>query len=133
VRCAAFCLGGKSVIKTEIFQKEVVGCRSLGSCWLSVSVIRTRIGAGKLEYFLARRTEESSVVSVSGQWGTALVEAGKLEYHPCKCVPEGQCDRSLARSAWDSATPKKPSRRARYDRAQLIPEVFFVETCAAVS
>ena len=30
-------------------------------------------------------------------------------------VPEGRCDRSLARSAWDSATPKEPSRRVRSD------------------
>src|SRR5271165_1848129 len=30
-------------------------------------------------------------------------------------VPEGRCDRSLARSAWDSATPKEPSRRVRCD------------------
>jgi hypothetical protein len=33
-------------------------------------------------------------------------------------VPEGRSDRSLARSAWNSPTPKEPSRRARYDRAQ---------------
>ena len=30
-------------------------------------------------------------------------------------VPEGQHNRSLARSAWDSATLKEPSRRVRYD------------------
>src|ERR1700719_2166447 len=30
-------------------------------------------------------------------------------------VPEGRCDRSLARSAWGSATPKEPSRRVRCD------------------
>ncbi len=30
-------------------------------------------------------------------------------------VPEGQYDRSLARSAWDIVTPKKPSRRVRSD------------------
>jgi hypothetical protein len=30
-------------------------------------------------------------------------------------VPEGRCDRSLARSAWDSAIPKEPSRRVRCD------------------
>jgi hypothetical protein len=30
-------------------------------------------------------------------------------------VPEGRSDRSLARSAWDSATPKVPSRRVRSD------------------
>jgi hypothetical protein len=30
-------------------------------------------------------------------------------------VPEGQADRSLARSAWDNATPKNPSRRVRCD------------------
>ena len=30
-------------------------------------------------------------------------------------VPEGQPDRSQARSAWDSATPKEPSRRVRYN------------------
>jgi hypothetical protein len=33
----------------------------------------------------------------------------------CRCVPEGRCDRSLARSAWNSVTPKEPSRRARSD------------------
>jgi hypothetical protein len=32
--------------------------------------------------------------------------------------PGGTADRSLARSAWNSPTPKEPSRRARYDRAQ---------------
>jgi hypothetical protein len=42
-------------------------------------------------------------------------------------VPEGQYDRSQARSAWE-ASPKEPSRRVRYDRAQLIPEVFLVES-----
>ncbi len=30
-------------------------------------------------------------------------------------VPEGQHDRSLAQSAWDTATPQDPSRRVRYD------------------
>ena len=30
-------------------------------------------------------------------------------------VPKGQHDRSLARSAWERATPKEPSRRVRYD------------------
>ena len=30
-------------------------------------------------------------------------------------VPEGRCDRSLARNAWDRATPKEPSRRVRCD------------------
>ena len=30
-------------------------------------------------------------------------------------VPEGQADRSQARSAWESATPKEPSRRVRCD------------------
>src|ERR1700736_393020 len=33
-------------------------------------------------------------------------------------VPEGQHDRSLARSAWDSATLKEPSRRVRYDSSR---------------
>src|ERR1700738_4691717 len=36
-------------------------------------------------------------------------------------VPEGQADRSLARSAWESVPQKEPSRRVRYDLAQLIP------------
>jgi hypothetical protein len=38
-------------------------------------------------------------------------------------VPEGRSDRSLARSAWNSHTPKEPSRRARSDRARtrLLP------------
>ena len=30
-------------------------------------------------------------------------------------VPEGRCDRSLARSAWNIATPNQPSRRVRCD------------------
>ena len=34
-------------------------------------------------------------------------------------VPEGRCDRSLARSAWDSGTPKEPSRRVRCDARRL--------------
>ncbi len=29
--------------------------------------------------------------------------------------PEGRCDRSLARSAWDQRHPEEPSRRVRYD------------------
>ncbi len=29
--------------------------------------------------------------------------------------PEGQCDRSLARSAWDIGHPKEPPRRVRSD------------------
>jgi hypothetical protein len=36
--------------------------------------------------------------------------------------------KTLARTAWKSA-PQEPSRRVRYDPAQLIPEVFFVERC----
>ena len=32
-------------------------------------------------------------------------------------VPEGRCDRSLARSAWGKGPSKEPSRRIRYDRA----------------
>jgi hypothetical protein len=42
-------------------------------------------------------------------------------------VPEGQHDRSQARSAWKSVPPKEPSRRVRYDRARLIHEVCLVE------
>jgi hypothetical protein len=37
-----------------------------------------------------------------------------------------KADRSLARSAWERAPPKNPSRRVRYDQAQLIREVFLV-------
>jgi hypothetical protein len=33
-------------------------------------------------------------------------------------VQEGRFDRSQARGAWNSATSKERSRRARYDRAQ---------------
>jgi len=39
-------------------------------------------------------------------------------------------DRSLARSAWEKRASKEPSRTVRYDRAQLIQEVFPVEMCA---
>jgi hypothetical protein len=41
--------------------------------------------------------------------------APELEGLLLRNVPEGRCDRSLARSAWDSATPKEPSRRVRCD------------------
>jgi hypothetical protein len=64
-------------------------------------------------------------------YGTRLQTFGNsIQLKPVANVPEGRCDRSLARSAWDSATPKEPSRRVRYDRAQLIPEVFLVKMCA---
>jgi hypothetical protein len=39
----------------------------------------------------------------------------------CPPVPEGRCDRSLARSAWDSATSKEPSRRVRCDSRRSAP------------
>jgi hypothetical protein len=39
-------------------------------------------------------------------------------------------DRSLARSAWESASPKEPSRRVRYDQEQLIPKYFSSKFCA---
>jgi hypothetical protein len=45
-------------------------------------------------------------------------------------VPEGQHDRSQARSTWKSVLLKEPSRRVRYDWARLIHEVFLVEMCA---
>ena len=45
-------------------------------------------------------------------------------------VPEGQHDRSQARSAWKSVLPKEPSRREWYDWARLTHEVFLVEVCA---
>ena len=38
-------------------------------------------------------------------------------------------DRSLARSAWEKRPSKEPSRRVRYDREQLDPEVCLVEMC----
>jgi hypothetical protein len=38
-----------------------------------------------------------------------------IQLNPVANVPEGRCDRSLARSAWKNATPKEPSRRVRYD------------------
>ncbi len=45
-------------------------------------------------------------------------------------VPEGRCDRSLARSAWNGPTPEEPSRRARYDRAQTQSQRYFASKCA---
>jgi hypothetical protein len=45
----------------------------------------------------------------------------------CSSCPGGdKADRSLARSAWERAPRKNPSRRVRYDQAQLIREVFLV-------
>jgi hypothetical protein len=56
-----------------------------------------------------------------GEWscsgGTAR-SLGGLMPEGRGSVPEGRSDRSQARSAWKSPTPKEPSRRARYDRAQ---------------
>jgi hypothetical protein len=40
-------------------------------------------------------------------------------------VPEGRSDRSQARSAWNSLTPKEPSRRARYDQALTLSQRYF--------
>src|ERR1700733_1141694 len=40
-------------------------------------------------------------------------------------VPEGRSDRSQARIAWNSPTPKEPSRRARYDKAQTLCQRYF--------
>ena len=40
-------------------------------------------------------------------------------------VPEGRSDRSLARSAWNSPTPKEQSRRARYDQSQTLSQGYF--------
>ena len=47
-------------------------------------------------------------------------------------VPEGQHDRSLARSAWEKRPSKAPSRRVRYDRAQLTHN-YFSSKCASFS
>jgi hypothetical protein len=38
-------------------------------------------------------------------------------------VPEGRCDRSLARSAWDIANPKEPSRRVRSDSCSVATSI----------
>jgi hypothetical protein len=38
-----------------------------------------------------------------------------LSWSLLRNVPEGRCDRSMARSAWVSATPRVPSRRVRSD------------------
>ena len=49
-----------------------------------------------------------------------LLGSGTTQPRPCIissntfATDKGQCDRSLARSAWDCATPKEPSCRARY-------------------
>jgi hypothetical protein len=55
----------------------------------------------------------------------------------CPNVPEGRCDRSLARSAWESATPKDPSRRVRCDscrcRHESIENVFGLTWAASLS
>jgi hypothetical protein len=46
-------------------------------------------------------------------------------------VPERRSDRSLARSTWNSPTPKEPSRRARYDRAQTQSQRYFASKGAS--
>jgi hypothetical protein len=64
-----------------------------------------------------------------------LLGSGTTQPRPCIissntfATDKGQCDRSLARSAWDCATPTEPSRKVRYDRVQLIPELLLVEMC----
>jgi hypothetical protein len=47
-------------------------------------------------------------------------------------VSEGRCGRSPARSAWNSLSPKEPSRRARYDRAETQSQRSFVERARRV-
>jgi hypothetical protein len=44
-------------------------------------------------------------------------------------VPEGRCDRSLARSAWKSVPPKNRPGGYGLIGGRLIPEVFLVEMC----
>src|ERR1700692_2736149 len=61
-------------------------------------------------FWLARRICDGSAVDRQRE---AVRLFGKLFL--CSSVPEGRCDRSLARSAWDSVTPKEPSRRVRCD------------------
>jgi hypothetical protein len=46
----------------------------------------------------------------------------KIEDENDDDVPEGRCDRSLARSAWESPTPKDPSCRARCDSGRCTHE-----------
>src|ERR1700730_4072440 len=64
-----------------------------------------------------------------------LLGSGTTQPRPCIissntfATDKGQTDRSLARSAWQTA-PQTPSRRVRYDRTQLIPEAPLVEMCA---
>jgi hypothetical protein len=45
-------------------------------------------------------------------------------------VPEGRSDRSLARSAWNSPTPKEPSRRHGMIRRRPSARGIRVERCA---
>jgi hypothetical protein len=62
--------------------------------------------------------EESEEFS-PGLNGAKLGNVWEVYWHEGRgSVPEGRSDRSLARSAWNSPTPKGPSRRARDDRAQ---------------
>jgi NAD(P)-dependent dehydrogenase (short-subunit alcohol dehydrogenase family) len=71
------------------------------------------------------------VAAVTGaSQGIGRATAWATGFRGMAFVPEGQHDRSQARSAWVSVPPKEPSRRVRYDRAQLIPEVFLVGRCA---
>ncbi len=50
-----------------------------------------------------------------------LLGSGTTQPRPCIissntfATDKGRCDRSLARSAWESTTPKEPSRRVRCD------------------
>ena len=69
--------------------------------------------------------EKDAILQKLQSRGWTVVDPGGF-----RNVPEGRCDRSLARSAWGKRPSKEPSRRVRYDRAQLIPEVFLVQMCA---
>ena len=55
--------------------------------------------------------------SFSRSEGLPPAPGESLLRNSCKPRPVGDTDRSLARSAWESVPKKKPSRRARYDRA----------------
>src|ERR1700730_7015100 len=77
--------------------------RREGSCSLDIS---EALDVGSRGGSSAQRVMETSprVYQLNQRLGSGMY-----------VVPEGQHDRSLARSAWDCATPKEPSRRVRYD------------------
>jgi hypothetical protein len=89
---------------------HLFGC-DIPSGRLAVSACHFGVGSASLGV----ASTESYLGGESGQQHRGQTAASDGASCLLRNVPEGRCDCSLARSAWDSVTPKGPARRVRCD------------------